>query len=69
MAKKDDDQKQVAENVAVETEQGFRGVEVDPTPNEHYTVAGVTSDKPTPETDEKQAEKARDARSAVSKLA
>jgi hypothetical protein len=25
-----------------ETEQGFRGVEVDPTPNENYTLAGVT---------------------------
>lgn len=34
-----------------ETEQGFRGVDVDPTPNEHYTVAGVTAGKPTPETD------------------
>lgn len=32
-------------------EQGFRGVEVDPTPNENYTVAGVTSGAPTPETD------------------
>lgn len=26
-----------------EWEQGFRGVEVDKTPNEAYTVAGVTS--------------------------
>lgn len=34
-----------------ETAQGFRGIEVDPTPNEHYTVAGVTAGKPTPETD------------------
>lgn len=33
------------------TEQGFIGIEVDPTPNEHYTVQGVTSGKPTPETD------------------
>lgn len=32
------------------TEQGFYGVEVDRTPNEHYTVAGVTAGKPTPET-------------------
>lgn len=32
-------------------EQGFVGVKVDPTPDEHYTVAGVTSGKPTPETD------------------
>lgn len=42
---------QVQEKVDVETEQGFRGVEVDPTPNEHYTVAGVLDGKPTPETD------------------
>jgi len=34
-----------------ETEQGFRGVKVDPTPNENYTVSGVTSGAPTPETD------------------
>lgn len=38
-----------------EVEQGFRGVEVDPTPNENYTVAGVTSGAPTPESDPEQA--------------
>jgi hypothetical protein len=32
-------------------EQGFIGTKVDPTPNEHYTVEGVTTGKPTPETD------------------
>jgi hypothetical protein len=32
-------------------EQGARGVPVDPTPNENYTVAGVTAGAPTPETD------------------
>jgi hypothetical protein len=37
--------------VDTETEQGFRGVEVDTTPNENYTVAGVTAGKPTPETE------------------
>lgn len=42
-----------------EQEQGFRGVEVDPTPNENYTVAGVTSGAPTPETDAAAAEEAR----------
>lgn len=42
-----------------ETEQGFRGVEVDSTPNENYTLAGVTSGAPTPETDEAQAEQVR----------
>lgn len=38
---------------------GYRGVEVDPTPNEAYSVAGVTSGAPTPETDDDQAEEAR----------
>lgn len=42
-----------------ETEQGFRGVEVDSTPNEAYTLAGVTSGMPTPETDPEQAEQVR----------
>jgi hypothetical protein len=51
----------VADNMAKETEQGFRGVEVDPTPNENYTVAGVTSGAPTPETDDDAAESARKA--------
>lgn len=31
-------------------EQGFIGTKVDPTENEAYTVAGVTSGMPTPET-------------------
>lgn len=42
---------QVKAKVDTETEQGFRGVEIDSTPNENYTVAGVTSGAPTPETD------------------
>lgn len=33
-----------------ENAQGYRGVATDDTPNENYTVAGVTSGKPTPET-------------------
>lgn len=40
-------------------EQGFYGVETDPTPNDHYTVAGVVAGKPTPETDPEAAESAR----------
>lgn len=52
---KGDVQKQ-ADEIA---EKGYVGTLVDPTPNENYTVAGVTSGKPTPETDEAQAEKAR----------
>jgi hypothetical protein len=48
---------QVDEAVAQEQEQGFRGTKVDPTPNENYTVAGVTAGKPTPETDDEHAAK------------
>lgn len=47
---------------ATETEQGFRGVRVDPTPLEHYTVAGVLAGKPTPETDADAAKTALRAR-------
>src|SRR5688500_6112146 len=43
-----------------ELAQGFRGVEVDSTPNENYTVKGVTSGAPTPETDADAAAKARE---------
>lgn len=58
------------EVVDKETEQGFRGVEVDPTPNENYTLAGVTSGAPTPETDDQAAEDARKAQAdAASKAA
>lgn len=41
----------IEDRIAQEQSQGFRGIEVDPTPNENYTVAGVTSGAPTPETD------------------
>jgi hypothetical protein len=37
---------------------GYFGVETDPTPNEHYTVAGVLAGKPTPETDADAADEA-----------
>jgi hypothetical protein len=40
---------QVQEAVDQETEQGFRGVETDSTPNEAYTVAGQTSGAEVPE--------------------
>ena len=42
--------------------QGYWGESSDPTPDAHYTVAGVTAGKPTPETDE-------DARVAARKVA
>lgn len=60
---------QVADNVAQETRQGFRGVEVDPTPNENYTLAGVTSGAPTPETDDAAAEEARKAQADTARQA
>ncbi len=41
-----------------ESEQGYRGVVADPTPNDHYTLAGVAAGKPTPETDDAQADAA-----------
>jgi len=40
-----------AKKVDVVEEQGFLGKQVDETPNENYTVAGVLAGKPTPETD------------------
>jgi hypothetical protein len=49
----------VAANMEQELEQGFRGQEVDPTPNENYTLAGQNAGAPVPETDEDAAEKAR----------
>lgn len=42
-----------------ELKQGFRGFEVDPTPNKNYTVKGVTSGAPTPETDAAHAAEVR----------
>jgi hypothetical protein len=66
MAKKDDSgAADVQEKVDAENEQGFRGTRVDPTPLENYTLQGVTSGKPTPETDEKAAAKAREASSGL----
>lgn len=44
---------EVQAKVDEEQEQGFRGTEVDKTPNENYTVAGVLANKPTPETESK----------------
>jgi hypothetical protein len=58
-AESDAGQDQVQSMFDTEQEQGYRGEAPDPTPNEHYTVKGVTSDKPTPENDPDQAAKAR----------
>lgn len=65
MAAKRGPEDRVQELVDEETERGYNGIEVDPTPNENYTVKGVTSDKPTPETDEKAAGKASESASAA----
>ena len=51
---------QSQERMDEETDKGYRGVNPDPTPNAHYTVAGVTAGKPTPETDAAQAAKVRE---------
>ncbi len=42
-------EEQVQQAMDEATEQGYFGVQVDTTPNEHYTVEGVTSGKPVPE--------------------
>lgn len=49
---KDAGQDEVQKTVEKVEEKGFFGEEVDETPNENYTVDGVTSGKPTPETTE-----------------
>jgi 3-mercaptopyruvate sulfurtransferase SseA len=65
--KQQDDPEQVADQaveevqatVDAENEQGFIGQRVDPTDRANYTVGGVISGAPTPETDEGAAEEAR----------
>lgn len=59
-AKADAGAGQVQATMDTWTEQGYRGVAVDPTPNENYTVAGVTKGAPTPETDADAEAEARD---------
>ena len=56
---------QVQKALDVETERGFRGVEVDPTPNENYTLAGQNAGAPTPETDKATAKAAAEAQDDV----
>lgn len=51
---------EVQEAVDVETEQGYRGTSPDPTPNENYTLQGVVSGAPTPETSVDQAREVAD---------
>ena len=61
MASKKEPEDRVQAAVDEETGRGYNGTEVDPTPNANYTLQGVTSGKPTPETDEKAAAKASEA--------
>lgn len=49
--KKDAGDAEVQDKMDEETAQGYSGTAIDPTPNENYTVAGVTKGKPTPESD------------------
>lgn len=63
------DEKQAADAVSKETEQGFRGIEVDPTPNENYSLAGQNAGAPTPETDPETLEAARRAAAEVAAAA
>lgn len=51
---------EVQKHVDSLTEKGYDGEPGDPTPNENYTVAGVTSGAPTPETDKEAAAKVRE---------
>lgn len=51
MTKKDAGEAEVQKTMDKETDKGYSGTVVDPTPNENYTVDGVTSGKPTPESD------------------
>ena len=50
---------QVQKAKDAEDAQGFTGAKTDPTPDEHYTVAGVTKGLPTPETDPEHRAKVR----------
>lgn len=58
-------QKQVQKAVDKAEEKGYLGVEVDPTPDSHYSVAGVLEGKPTPETDADLAAEARNTSSGL----
>jgi hypothetical protein len=58
-APKDAAQQEVQKAVDKAEERGLLGVEVDPTPNENYTVAGVLAGAPTPETDADHARQVR----------
>jgi hypothetical protein len=43
-------QDELQETVDEAEDKGYLGIKADPTPDHHYTVAGVLAGKPTPET-------------------
>jgi hypothetical protein len=57
--------KPVQEKVDEAVAEGLLGIEVDPTPNEHYTVSGRIADKPVPETHDEAAKAARERLTAL----
>ncbi|MFJ4808495.1 hypothetical protein [Streptomyces longwoodensis] len=61
-APKDEAQQEVQKVFDEAEDKGYLGVPVDPTPKEHYTVAGVVAGKPTPETDPDHAREVRQQR-------
>ncbi len=61
-AKKTTSGARVSTTLEEANELGFLGVEVDPTPDENYSVSGTLAGKPTPETDEKAAAKAEESK-------
>ncbi|MGW3491788.1 hypothetical protein [Streptomyces sp. NPDC001054] len=58
-APKDEAQAEVQAAVDAAEDLGYIGTPVDPTPKDHYTVAGVVAGKPTPETDPEHARAVR----------
>lgn len=56
---KDGAQDEVQAAVDAAEDLGYVGTAVDPTPKDHYTVAGVVAGKPTPETDAEHARTVR----------
>lgn len=59
----------VQQQVDQDEARGLRGVEVDPTPNDAYSVKGVTSGAPTPETDDQAYEAAQKAQADIARQA
>lgn len=64
---KDAGQKEVQSTMDEATERGYLGSVPDPTPNSAYTIQGVTSGAPTPETDRGAKAKADEAAQEGSK--